>query len=132
MNEVYLKTASDLFAHISENAEYFRQKMLKTTTLEGQWYKYTDRDNTSQEISFAGNRSANVELSMKIKGRWVPWVYVNDSTIENAGKGLFCSKNFELGETVIIFIGRKLTSKELCNNDFSKFAMADVDPCDRR
>ena len=42
-----------------------------------------------------------------------------EQTIENAGKGLFCSKNFELGETVIIFMGRKLTSEELCNNDFS-------------
>jgi hypothetical protein len=132
MNEVYLGTASNLFEHISENAEYYRQKMLETTTSEGQWYKYTDRDNNSQEISFAGNRSANVELSLKIKGRWVPWVYVNDSTIENGGKGLFCSKNFALRETAMIYMGRKLTSEELNNNDFSKYAMADVDPCDRR
>jgi len=132
MNEVYLKTASDLFDHISENAEYYRRKMLTTNTLEGQWYKYTDTDNNSQEISFASNADANVELLLKIKGEWVPWVYVKDSTIENAGKGLFCSKNFELGETVIIFMGRKLTSEELCNNDFSKYALADIDPCDTR
>ena len=81
MNEVYLKTASDLFDHISDNAEYYRRKMLTTNTSEGQWYKYTDTDNNSQEISFAANADANVELSLKIKGEWVPWVYVNDSTI---------------------------------------------------
>jgi hypothetical protein len=132
MNEVYLKTASDLFEHISENAEYFRQKMLKTTTSEGQWYKYTDRDNNSQEISFAGNRSANVELSLKIKGRWVPWVYVNDSTIENGGKGLFSSRKFKLGDTVTYFMGRKLSIEELNNKKYSKYAMENVDPCDKK
>jgi hypothetical protein len=28
--------------------------------------------------------------------------------------------------------GKKLTSEELCNNDFSKYALADIDPCDTR
>lgn len=70
MNKTVLKSASShsLFQEISENAEYYRRKMTTPNSSKGKWYKYTDTDNNSQEISFQTNSSVNVELSLKING----------------------------------------------------------------
>ena len=134
MNKTVLKSASShsLFQEISENAEYYRRKMTTPNSSKGKWYKYTDTDNNSQEISFQTNSSVNVELSLKINGCWEPWVYVKESTIENGGKGLFSSRKFKLGDTVTYFMGRKLSIEELNNKKYSKYAMENVDPCDKK
>ena len=87
---------------------------------------------TKQTILFNQNpQNKNVELLLKIKNVQVPWLYVNDSTIPNAGNGLFASRNFTKSEYFTVYMGKKLSKKDIQNGKFSKYAFANRDPCDR-
>lgn len=41
-------------------------------------------------------------------GEWVDWVYITQSTIPGAGRGIFAARNFQAGEFIGRYLGRLL------------------------
>jgi len=127
------KSAKALFRHIGKNAQKYRRNIATYTTGKGRQFKYTELEcSCTREISFTDNKDAKVQLSLKLNGRWKAWVHIKQSTIPNAGNGLFPSHKFMPGDNVGIFLGRKLGNRDISNRQYSNYAMEDRDPCDRK
>jgi hypothetical protein len=125
-----MRNAKSLFEAISKNAQHYRREMACQNTGKGQWFRYCDKENKLEQISFESKPNAKVQLSLKINGQWKPWLYVDESTIENAGYGVFPERTFEVDDYVSYFMGRKLSKEELENKLFSEYALSNIDPCD--
>jgi len=127
-----LDNAKHLFNDISKRPQYYRRQIARPKSSDEQWYRYSDKNNKLQDIAFETNPNAKVQLSLRINGRWEPWLYVDKSSIENAGKGVYSERTFELDDDVNLFMGRKLSKKELNSKRFSEYAMRNIDPCDKK
>jgi hypothetical protein len=126
-------SAKTLFRHIGKNVQRDRRYIVTYATGKGRQLKYTELGRSSTtDISFTDKQDTEVQLSIKINGRWKAWVHTKHSTIPNAGYGLFPSHKFMPGDNVGIFLGRKLRNHAISNHQYSNYAMEDCDPCDRK
>jgi hypothetical protein len=132
MKKGSLRSAKGIFKDISKKSQYYRRVMEITKSSEKKWYRYSDKDNNLKDVSFKTKPNAKVQLSLKINGRWEPWLYVDKSSIENAGRGVYSERTFEVDDCVNVFMGRKLTREELNSKKFSEYAMTNIDPCDKK
>jgi len=126
------ETASSLFEHISKHSDHYERVLRNSNKFRGRWFRYGDKDNNLKDITFKRKPNAKVQLSLKVKGRWEPWLYVDKSTIKNAGRGVFAARIFEPEDPVSTFMGRKLSKKDLESKNHSEYAMTNIDPCDKK
>jgi len=127
-----LKDAASLFRHISLNAEQYQRIIRISNTPLVHFIRYGDKDNNLEKICFKTNPNAKVQLSLKVNGRWESWLYVDKSTIKNAGRGVFAARIFEVDDPVGTFMGRKLSKEDLENKTHSEYALSNIDPCDHK
>ena len=88
---------------------------------------------SKRTISFdTSTKATKVEVIIKHKNEWRPWVYVDRSTILKAGKGLFASRKFEKFQYFSVYMGQKVSATERNQGLFSNCAFHDRDPLDKK
>jgi len=132
MNSYNMTSSDGIFSFIKDNNTQLSVAMKNGKVSETPFIRYRRTDNKELACFINNKTPKHIELMLKICNDWKPWVHVDDSSIPNAGHGLFASRNFRKHEYVTIYMGRKLYSDEIKRGRFSKYALFDRDPCDKK
>ena len=125
MNDLNNHSPNKIFTIIANNNTQMSIALKNGEIDHNRVIRYRDIQ-TKKMISFNINTNpTKVEVMVKFKNKWKPWVYVDHSTILNAGNGLFASRKFNKHEYFTIYMSQKLSPEDIKQGKFSKYAFED-------
>lgn len=130
MNIIESTSSETVLKSIAKNKQWVSNTFINGNIKHLSSISYRVKSNKQSVCYNSSSRLLNVELILTLNEASLPWLYIDESTIKNAGRGLFASRNFSKHQYFSVYLGKKISQNDIILGRFSNHAFSDRDPCD--